>query len=441
MLLVTLTNSCRKTDYKLEGQFQVISDFGFGTGTTVWKANTQYLIDGLVFVNDGQKLTIEPGTVVRFKAGQADKASALIVARGGKIVAEGTPQKPIIFTAESDDLKGSVPLYAQGLWGGIIILGNARINTTGGEAHIEGISLNEPRAVYGGQVDNDNSGSLKYVSIRHGGTNIGDGNEINGLTLGGVGDETKIEFVEVVSNKDDGFEFFGGTVNARYLVSAFCGDDAFDYDLGYHGKGQFWCGLQSAAGGDKLIEADGNSVEKIISIPNSKPTLYNLTLVGNRDGSGDQLVSFNTNAAGSLQNCIMVEQDNGVVVEFSSFRANSYTQILDGKLKLTNNLFFSINDNTPDGMFRVHGINGENTNEQDNYMESYFHTAANRIVDPGFIVSQSEFNLNPQAAEVFENLHPYDDTWFLEVPYKGAFFNTNWADWTLVGQTGTLVIR
>jgi len=118
LLLLTLLASCRKSDYNLDGSFEVIRDLGFGTGTRTLKSDVPYLIEGLVFVNEGQELTIEPGTIVRFKSGQADKASALIVSRGGKIFAEGTSEKPIIFTAQADDLNGSVPLYAQGLWGG-----------------------------------------------------------------------------------------------------------------------------------------------------------------------------------------------------------------------------------------------------------------------------------------------------------------------------------
>ncbi|MGM0377835.1 MAG: hypothetical protein ACQEQ0_13770, partial [Bacteroidota bacterium] len=234
--------SCREQEYALPGEYTMIQDNGGGTGTTTWTADKEYLLDGHVFVNDGQTLTIEPGTVIRANTGQGENASALIVARGGKLVAEGTPEDPIIFTVEGDDLGGAVPIEANGLWGGVIILGNAPVNTANGENMIEGIPDDEPRGVYGGDNKSDNSGIIKYVSVRHGGTRLGQGDEINGLTLGGVGNGTTLEYVEVISNRDDGFEFFGGTVNGRYLLSAFCGDDAFDFDLGYRGKCQFITG-------------------------------------------------------------------------------------------------------------------------------------------------------------------------------------------------------
>ncbi len=236
IVLMLVSASCRKSDYVVDS-VESIRDNGAGTGTTTWRKDRDYLLEGLVFVNDGQTLTIEPGTVIRAKTGQGSAASALIVARGGIIIADATATEPIIFTSENDDLKGSVQAEAKGLWGGVIILGAARLNNLYGENHIEGIPLSEPRATYGGISDDDYSGIFRYVSIRHAGTNIGEGNEINGLTLGGVGNNTIIDHIEVISNADDGFEFFGGTVNTKYLISSFCGDDAFDYDEGFRGKG------------------------------------------------------------------------------------------------------------------------------------------------------------------------------------------------------------
>jgi hypothetical protein len=439
-LLSCLLSSCRKSDYSLDGDFVVIRDPGIGIGNRTLEAGVDYLIDGIVFVNDGQELIIEAGAVIRFKSGQAENASALVVARGGRIIAEGTSEKPIVFTAEADDLKGSVPVYAQGLWGGIIILGNATINNPGGEAIIEGLPLSEPRAVYGGQFDQDDSGVLKYVSIRHGGTNIGQGNEINGLTLGGVGSKTRIEFVEVVSNKDDGVECFGGTVNIRNLLVAFCGDDAFDYDLGYRGNVQFFCAVQSPAGGDRMLEADGNSLEKQVVFPYSAPNFLNVTLIGYRNGQGDQIVTFNTNAAGTIRNSVFINQDNGILLEYSAFRDNSYNQWIEGRVAISNNLFFNVNDNTGDGIFKVHGINGEPTSVEDDLFGYYFSDALNQIVDPGFVISENFFQVNPSAPEVFTDLYTASDDWFVQVPYKGAFFQEHWADWSLLGKRGILRI-
>ena len=177
-----------------------------GAGDEVsWTSDNVYILDGFVFVNDGQTLSIEAGTVVKGKPGQEELASALIVARGGKIIANGTAENPIIFTAEADDLNGSVADQATGLWGGIIILGKGATNNSTAEKAIEGIPTSETRGLYGAAttVEDDNSGSMKYVSIRHGGTNIGEGNEINGLTLGAVGSASTFSYIEVVANADD----------------------------------------------------------------------------------------------------------------------------------------------------------------------------------------------------------------------------------------------
>jgi hypothetical protein len=275
--------ACRKSDYVLEEQLITIKDQGGGTGTVTWTNDHSYLLEGLVFVNDGQELTIEPGTVVRFASGQGSSASALIVARGGRILAEGTREQPIIFTAASDDLKGSVPVDASGLWGGIIILGNAMVNLSSGEGHVEGIPYYEPRGQYGGINDEDDSGILRYVSIRHGGTNIGEGNEINGLTLAAVGSRTVIDHVEVISNTDDGIEAFGGTVPLRYISVAFCGDDAFDVDLGYRGNVQYLLAIQSSSRGDKLIEISGG-IDPITAMPYTDPVIFNGTFIGRGPG-------------------------------------------------------------------------------------------------------------------------------------------------------------
>ena len=192
--LVLGFTACKKSDDDPQPEPQpdeyTIVDDGNGTGTTTWKSGKTYYLQGFVFVNEGQILSIEPGCVIKGKAGQGENASALIVSRGGKIIAEGNADNPIIFTAEADDLNGSVSITDRGLWGGLIVLGKAELNSSPGESQIEGIPTSESRGRYGGNDDNDNSGVLKYISIRHGGTDIGEGNEINGLTLGGVGSNT-----------------------------------------------------------------------------------------------------------------------------------------------------------------------------------------------------------------------------------------------------------
>ena len=158
-------------------------------------------------------------------------------------MAVGTSVSPIIFTAEADQIQPgqitspNLSPDLNGLWGGLIILGNAKISAKGdvSEVQIEGIPTSDPNGLYGGNNDADNSGTISYISIRHGGTNIGSGNEINGLTLGGVGSGTSISNVEVVANQDDGIEWFGGTVSVTNAISWNVGDDGMDTDQSWGG--------------------------------------------------------------------------------------------------------------------------------------------------------------------------------------------------------------
>lgn len=440
--LILIGFSCRKSDYATNGDFTVIRDDGFGTGTRTFKSDESYLIDGLVFVNDGQTLTIEAGTVIRFRAGQADQASALIVARGGKIIAQGTAQNPIIFTAEADDLEGSVPIRTQGLWGGVILLGNAPVNTPFGEAQIEGISLSEPRGWYGGDNPNDNSGILEFVSIRHAGTNIGQGNEINGLTFGGVGAGTDINHVEVVSSLDDGVEFFGGTVNTKYVAVAFTGDDAFDIDLGYQGANQFWLAIQSGSDGDRLIELDGNSVDYPVQNPVTKPLISNATLIGNRGNKGVQLISFDNYAAGIVCNSIMVNEDNGILLEYSGFRPSSFDHFSTGMLQLVSNTFFQVNADEPDKIFRVRGVSGESVVEQQELLSAYFLSAANQVADPGFILDSQQMYLVPAESFIAPAWFDPGTPHIQNAGFAGAFKAYNWlSDWSLLSQSGIFVME
>lgn len=239
---------------------------------TTWTADNIYQLAGRITVLEGATLTIEPGTLIKGELGTGANATALLVARGGKLMAEGTATLPIIFTTVGDEITpediaagdfGSPNLDsdANGLWGGILILGKAPISASNkdtkadvSEVQIEGIPTSDPNGLYGGNVADDNSGVIKYVSIRHGGANIGSGNEINGLTLGGVGSGTVIENIEVIANQDDGIEWFGGTVSIKNAVVWNTGDDAIDAD-------QSWTGTLDnfvvIAPGDHNFELDG----------------------------------------------------------------------------------------------------------------------------------------------------------------------------------------
>ncbi len=216
-----------------------------------WTSDKVYQLGGRITVLDGATLTIEPGTIIKGEAGTGANATALLIARGGKIMAEGTADAPIIFTSVADEISpedvvagnfGSPNLDPDidGLWGGVIVLGKAKISASNegsqlSEVQIEGIPTSDPNGLYGGNDNADNSGVLKYISIRHGGANIGSGNEINGLSLGGVGTGTVVENIEVVSNQDDGIEWFGGTVNVTNVLVWNVNDDAIDTDQSWEG--------------------------------------------------------------------------------------------------------------------------------------------------------------------------------------------------------------
>ena len=232
------------------------------TSNTTWSKDKTYILASRVAVVSGATLTIEAGTVIKGKAGDGANATALVVARGAKIMAEGTETEPIIFTSTADDIESgqivspNMPASLSALWGGVIVLGNANASLKGGvaETSIEGIPGTDPNGLYGGSNDDDNSGILKYVSIRHGGANIGEGNEINGLTLGGVGRGTTIENIEIVGTQDDGVEFFGGTVNAKNVIVWNNGDDAIDTDQAWAGTLDNFVLINP---GDKAFELDG----------------------------------------------------------------------------------------------------------------------------------------------------------------------------------------
>ena len=436
MLLLALFYGCRKGDYETTIS-KTIQDDGSGTGTTTWKADKNYVIEGLVFVNDGQTLTIEPGTVIRAKTGQADKASALIVARGGKIIAEGTAEAPIIFTVEGDDLEGSIPYDASGLWGGLIILGNAPLNVNGNEAFIEGIPITEPRGVFGGPASNDNSGILRYVSIRHSGTNIGAGNEINGLTLGGVGSQTVIDRVEIIANADDGVEFFGGTVNCSHLAVAFCGDDAFDFDMGYRGFGQYWLAIQSTEKGNLIVELDG-SPSHPANHPYTKPVIFNLTAIGRGTENPAGLISFSSNAAGIFANSIFVSQQRGVQTEYINGSPNSIEQWQNGELKISGCSFWDVAFDTPETIFTIGG--DDPGNEITAAWTAYFDDAQNQVSNPGIGRSGEGYVVFP-GQDFTGSLATPPDSWFETTDYAGAFKNYNWLlGWSSLSQEGIVEV-
>lgn len=276
------------------------------TTNTTWTSDKVYELATRVTVLDGVTLTIEPGTIIKGQAGTGANATALLVARGGKLMAEGTAAKPIIFTSVADEITpadvtagkliSNLDPTVNGLWGGVLICGKAKISaSTGTEVQIEGIPTSDQNGLYGGSDDADNSGSLKYISIRHGGTNIGAGNEINGLTLAGVGSGTVIENVEIVGNQDDGIEFFGGAVSVKNALVWNNGDDAIDTD-------QSWSGTLDnfiiITPGDHCFELDGPEGSY-----SAGHTIKNGTVISDKDGrTSVDLINTDKNSIVNLEN-------------------------------------------------------------------------------------------------------------------------------------------
>ena len=283
------------------------------TGNVTWNSSTVYRLGGRIFVLDGATLTIEPGTIIKGEAGTGVNATALVVARGGTLLAEGTAQAPIIFTSVADEIESGMIASPNldpdidGLWGGIIVLGYAKISTPDGIAQIEGIPPSDTNGLYGGNDNADNSGVLKYISIRHGGANIGEGNEINGLTLGGVGTGTVIENIEIIANQDDGIEPFGGSVNVTNLLVWNSYDDSFDCDQDYTGTIDNFIGILGV-NSDHALELDGPEG----ALNEGGYTLINGSIKGFLNASGGEYADLRDGAVARLEN-----------IYFFNFKANS----------------------------------------------------------------------------------------------------------------------
>lgn len=277
---------------------------GFISANETWTASEVYELQGKVVVQNGVTLTIEAGTLIKGQEGTGTNASALVIAKGGMINATGTASNPIIFTSVLDNIQmgqltgTNLDENDNGKWGGIIILGDAPISAADGDAlsQIEGIPVTDTYGAFGGSNSMDNSGVMSYVSIRHGGVLIGAGNEINGLTLGGVGSGTTINNIEVVANLDDGIEFFGGTVNASNIVIGFQGDDGLDIDMNYSGTV------------NEFIVINGSSSDEGLEIDGPEGTTYTTGLFGLTNGSvytfggTDANGDFKSGAQGTITN-------------------------------------------------------------------------------------------------------------------------------------------
>ncbi len=349
-LALAMFASCEKeTEINKTGDSQNENELKVGliTANETWTANTIYELAGRVIVNEGVTLTIEPGTIIKGRTGNGSLASALIISRGAKLMAEGTATSPIIFTSVLDNIAvgekfgTTLSKTDNQKWGGLILLGKAPISAADGDdvASIEGIPADDAYGLYGGSDAADNSGSLKYVSVRHGGALIGSGNEINGITLGAVGTGTTIDNIEVFANFDDGVEFFGGTVNVTNVIVSYQGDDAIDIDQNYAGTINNFVIVQGGST-DEGLEIDGPEG----TLSNGLFTLSNGT-VKSEDGNGSG-ADLKSKAQGTIKNVIFQGYSAGNNIKVrSSFtdnctspKADAYTYLVHANpsLKIEN---------------------------------------------------------------------------------------------------------
>jgi len=470
-------DAIRVTDVE-QGGIGYVDENGDAVTEVTWSSDFVYILEEYIFVNDGQTLNIEPGTVIKGAPGSGENATALVVANGGTINADGNPGSddpstadPIIFTAQADDGSG-LGRDVRGQWGGIIMLGDAPLNTVPGTQTVEGISLadDDNRDEYGGSNAGHNVGTFRFVQIRHSGAQLGAGDEIQALTLGGIGNGSTIEYVEAFASSDDGFEWFGGTVNTRYLIAAFNADDSFDMDQGMQGNHQYWLGIQSPVEAGRIAEMDGGT-DPEDGTPLASPKVYNATYIGIGPGAnaqGDNNSPFlihRDNNATSYYNSVFVEggRDAGLQVEDLASGADSRARQEAGDLNHENNLWWNIGPNWDPGATvdptTFEDIIQLTTDDQGNEINpsyrddlaQYLRDNGNQLLANSPIVSVSRDagsnGLNPLATGDATSGAPAPDAannnsgangQLDDTGYYGAFDSSNnWAKgWSLLDQNG-----
>jgi len=357
-----LIASCRKIEMDGEKEVIIVNGGGGGTtgqtitvsgkinaDTTFRKGNT-YILKGLVYIKGNHTLTIEPGTVIRGSFSGADVA-ALIITRGSKIMAVGTETEPIVFTS-------AAPNPQSGDWGGIVLCGRASINASyngiNGLYQVEGGIDNADGDGLAGSgdgspattpVDNDNSGTLKYVRIEYAGYAYQPDKEINSLTMACVGSGTTIDHIQVVYAKDDAYEWFGGTVNCKYLIAYKTQDDDFDTDNGFKGKVQFGLAMRDSVIADisnsETFESDNNA-SGTTATPKTSAIFCNITSIGPRATLSNigstyfrGAAHIRRNTAMSLFNSIILGWPRGVEIDATTGTSTALN-IEDSSLRLRN---------------------------------------------------------------------------------------------------------
>lgn len=296
-------------------------------GTMNWTNNFVYVLRGAVFVNDGATLNIQAGTLI---AGEAGSVGTLIVLRGGRLNAIGTRTQPIVFTSDQP-----VGQRARGDWGGIILNGRAPLNIPGGEGVGEAQT-----GVYGGTDPNDSSGTMRYVRLEFAGTEFSPDNELNGIAFQGVGRGGSYEYIQVHMNRDDAFEWFGGTADIKYAVASNAGDDSFDWTFGWTGRAQFLAVHQRSDDGDWALEADNNEFNNEL-LPRANPQIYNWTSCGDPDTNEGveafRAVLFRRGTAVTFRNFVIIgSRTLGMQID----GAATLAQVNNGTTQVGNGVIF-----------------------------------------------------------------------------------------------------
>jgi hypothetical protein len=388
-----------------------------------------FTLKGYVYFEDGSEINIAAGATI--KSDVSDKG-ALIIERGAKINAMGTAAKPIVFTSGK-----AVGQRNPGDWGGIIILGKAKTNRSTEPTIEGGVGKN-----FGGTVDNDNSGTLKYVRIEFAGIASQPNSEINGLTLGGVGSGTTIEYVQVAYGNDDAFEIFGGTVNAKYLVAYATADDDFDFDFGYSGRIQFGVALRDPsvvdpgdAGNGIECDNDGTGTN---ATPATRPVLSNFTFVG---PNVDNTASKNHNYANRFRRATNFVLNNSVLIGWMkgglSLESDATFNSLVGTTttsEFKNNLLHANASTYRIGSVTVAGATDAAVKAKAEGSATITLAAAAdaKLTDPFNLTNPNMLPASGSPAltgAAFAG--DLTNTFFTSTTYRGAFSTTNWmAGWT-----------
>lgn len=435
------------TDYDLGRPTLNVS--GSITANRTWSADTVYILSGLVYVKNAT-LTIRPGTIVRGDATVAN--SSLVITKGAKINAVGNASNPIVFTsskAAGERLKGD--------WGGLIILGKSTVNRVGGVGNIEGIATSADTEYGGGASpdDNDNSGNLKYVRIEYGGYIFATDQEINGLTLGAVGRNTIIDYVQCSYINDDAFEWFGGTVNASHLVAYKCLDDNFDTDNGYSGSVQFCLGIrdanisdQSANSTSEGFESD-NDATGSANTPQTTCVFSNVTdisgFLGNPTSTYPSTFKFRRsarlrrNSGIKILNSIFTDAPVGVFIDGTACRANMQTGVTVFKNNIIAGCLRAFESGTAsalaDSLFNNARFNNDSLTATTGLMENPYDTISPDFRPAAGSPALSDVNFTDAA---FNNRKIIISALssIREVSYRGAFapspsimWTDGWTNW------------